>query len=256
MAESAGEVRNPFVAAATAERYHRGRPYHHQRTLGRVLQEVPSRSGVAVDVAAGTGLSTRALAALGFSPVGVEPVMAMVVLARRTTGLPYVIGSAEALPVASRSAGLVSVGSAVHWFDQTRFFEEAQRVLQPDGAVIIYDHAGIHLPDDDAFATWARTIYAARYPAPARGSMAASTPHPTGFDRSFAETWVDAVTFTHETLVDYLMTQSNVVDAIETAREPEDAVRSWLAASTAQFFTGSTSRGFAFFAMAEALLVA
>jgi SAM-dependent methyltransferase len=180
----------------------------------------------------------------------------MVVLARRTTGLPYAIGSAEALPVASQSVRLVSVGSAVHWFDQARFFEEARRVLHPDGVVIIYDHAGVHLPDDGAFATWAQTVYTARYPTPPRGSMARSTPGPAGFIRCFSETWVDTVTFSHDTLVEYLMTQSNIVDAIETGRETEQAVRSWLAASTTQFFTGSTSRGFGFFAMAEGLVVA
>jgi len=243
---------NPFVAQRTAERYSRGRPYHHERTLGRILDSVAVERGAAVDVAAGTGLSTRALAALGFSPVGVELVPAMVELARESTGLPYVVGAAEALPLATRRATLVAVGSAVHWFDQSRFFDEARRILRPDGVVILYDHAGIHLADDDAFAVWARTEYAARYPTPPRGSMAGSTTQRQGLERCFGETWVDSVAFPHGALVDYLMTHSNVVDAIETGRESEDAVRSWLKAATARFFDGSGPRAFSFFVMAEA----
>lgn len=244
---------NPFVARRTAERYDRGRPYHHERTLGRILDSVAVEEGIAVDVAAGTGLSTRALAALGFSPVGLEPVLAMVELARESADVPYVIGAAEALPLASRAATLVAVGSAVHWFDQAHFFDEARRVLKPDGVVILYDHAGVHLPEDDAFAEWARTDYAARYPTPPRGSMAGSTTHRQGLERCFRETWVDHVALTHGQLVDYLMTHSNVVDTIEAGRETEDAVRSWLDAATARFFEGREPKAFGFFAMAEAL---
>src|SRR5918996_6554938 len=75
------EVRNPFVARRTAERYHLGRPYHHERTLRRLLETVPTTRGVAIDVAGGTRLSTRALSALGFRAVGIDPVEAMLALA-------------------------------------------------------------------------------------------------------------------------------------------------------------------------------
>lgn len=249
------EVRNPFVARRTAERYHLGRPYHHERTLRRLLETVPTTRGVAIDVAGGTGLSTRALSALGFRAVGIDPVEAMLALAPRSGGTSYATGVAQALPVANHVAALVTVSSAVHWFDQPRFFDEVRRVLTAEGTVIIYEHAGVHLPDDPAVMEWASTDYLARYPTMPRCRLAGSTAAAHGLQRCFDDTWVDAVSLTHPALVAYLMTQSNVVDAIESGRETEDVVRSWIAESTACFFDSHRKREFGFFVLAEALRV-
>jgi hypothetical protein len=60
---------NPFAAAA--DRYAEGRPYHHARTLRRAL--AGRTPHLALDVACGTGLSTRGLAELGIAAVGVAP---------------------------------------------------------------------------------------------------------------------------------------------------------------------------------------
>ena len=102
---------NPFVSAA--DRYAEGRPYHHARTLRRAL--AGWTPGLALDVACGTGLSTRGLAELGIATLGVDVDAAMVARARADTGLPYAVASAEALPIATGAVDLVTVGSAVHW---------------------------------------------------------------------------------------------------------------------------------------------
>ncbi len=139
------------------------------------------------------------------------------------------------------------------WFDQHRFFTEARRVLGHDGVLVLYEHAAVHLPDDERFSDWLRTDYVARYPTPSRGTIAGTTGQPDGFRRWFSDTWVDTVAFTHDGLVSYLMTQSDVVDAIESGREPEDAVRSWLATATARHFSTRNERPFGFYVLAEAL---
>ncbi len=247
------EFTNPFVATRTAQRYQRGRPYHHRRTLERILGAVSVRRGRAIDVAAGTGLSSLAVADLGFEPVGVEPVAAMVQLARDATGLPYVRGAAEMLPIADQVASLVTVSSAVHWLDQPRFFSEARRVLGRQGLLVLYEHAGIHLIDDERFSAWARTDYVERYPTPPRGTMAGVTGERAGLQTCFSDTWIDTVAFGHDQLVDYLMTQSNVVAAIDSGRETEAAVRSWLSGETVRHFSTGSERAFGFYVFAEAL---
>ncbi len=126
---------NPFAAAA--DRYAEGRPYHHARTLRRAL--AGRTPHLAVDVACGTGLSTRGLAELGIAAVGIDVAPAMVARARADTGLPCVVASAEALPVATGAVDLVTVGSGVHWLDQQRFAAEAARVLRQGGAAPFFD---------------------------------------------------------------------------------------------------------------------
>jgi SAM-dependent methyltransferase len=243
---------NPFTADRTAQRYHHGRPYHHERTLRVIVDALDVRPGVAVDVASGTGLSTRALAALGFSPVGVESVEAMTRIARQSTNLRFVVCVAEALPLADHTATLVTVSSAIHWIDPDEFFREARRILKSQGIVAAYDHAGVHLPDEPQFMEWVRTAYLLQYPTPPRGAMAGRVIDPSGFERCFSDHWLDTVTLDHDGLVAYLMTQSNVVDAIETGRDTEGAVQGWLRGETARFFEAAPARDFAFHAIAEA----
>lgn len=99
---------------------------------------------LAVDVGAGTGISTRAWQrALGDACriVGVEPGEDMRREARASTpvhlGIEYVMGTAEALPIDAGAAGLVAAAQAAHWFDRPRFYAEAQRALGPAGVIAI-----------------------------------------------------------------------------------------------------------------------
>ena len=99
---------------------------------------------LAVDVGAGTGISTRAWRrALGGACriIGIEPGADMRREAIAATAadqrIEYRIGTAEALPIATGEAGLVAAAQAAHWFDRPRFYAEADRVLGPAGVIAI-----------------------------------------------------------------------------------------------------------------------
>ena len=223
---------NPF--AANADRYARGRPYHHARTLRRALAGVAVQR--ALDVACGTGLSTRGLAELGIVAAGVDVLPAMVARARADTGLPYAVAAAEALPVADAAVDLVTVASGVHWFDQARFAAEADRVLRPGGALLLYEHAGPTLPDEPAFRDWLRETYLDRFPSPPRGTMAAEFDGAGRFVPERTDRWPDEVAMTRPQFVAYLLTQSNVADA------PVEETRAWLDAELIRFLPDGERR--------------
>lgn len=226
---------NPFVAAA--DRYAQGRPYHHARTLRRALAGWTPR--LALDVACGTGLSTRGLAELGIAVVGVDVAPAMVARARADTGLAYAVAAAEALPVGTGTVELVTVGSGVHWFDQRQFAAEAARVLRPGGMLLLYEHAGGTLPDP-AFRDWMRGTYLRRFPSPPRGMLAAEFPATGVLVPERADEWSDEVEMTSAAFAAYLTSQSNV------AAEPADRVRAWFKAELAPFFAGDKPRSVSF----------
>jgi ubiquinone/menaquinone biosynthesis C-methylase UbiE len=132
--------KNPFVSVAP-DTYARGRPYHHPRALAHRAQwigEQPVRR--ALDVACGTGLSSVALSDLARHVVGVEAAFEMVARASWGEGRTYVSAAAEALPIADSSVDLLTVASAIHWFNQPAFFAEAARTLRDGGWLAIYDY--------------------------------------------------------------------------------------------------------------------
>jgi SAM-dependent methyltransferase len=95
---------------------------------------VPAGCRVAVDLAAGTGLFTRALLSRVPRVVAVEPDPRMrEVLAGRSPGLDVRDGRGEAMPLPDGGADAVFVSTAWHWLDPARAVPEIARVLRPGG---------------------------------------------------------------------------------------------------------------------------
>ena len=91
---------------------------------------VPEGARLVVELGAGTGKLTRALAALGVDVCAVEPDERMLAVLR-SGGLEGVRGSAEEIPLGDGEADAVVAGSAFHWFDLARALREIHRVLRP-----------------------------------------------------------------------------------------------------------------------------
>jgi SAM-dependent methyltransferase len=95
---------------------------------------VPAGCEVAVDVAAGTGKMTRALAERVPTVIAVEPDARMrSVLAARSPSVAVLEGTGEEIPLADASADAVYVASAWHWLDHDRALPEIARVLRDGG---------------------------------------------------------------------------------------------------------------------------
>lgn len=244
---------DPFSAPDVAERYAQGRPYHHRRTVERCLA-LASRTpaGPALDVACGTGLSTRALAELGFRVVGVDLTAAMVAIARQQEGLQFAEAAAETLPFRDGSFVLLTVSSGLHWFDAPRFFAEAARVLAPGGALLVYEHAGVALGGDEHFSAWIGEAYLTRYPSPPTpGRFLGSLDAPDGWAKVASESWEDTIAFDHDELVAYFLTLGNVSGPIDAQEVAVEDARQWLVDETAPFFLESSRRDFSFLVMAD-----
>ena len=95
---------------------------------------VPAGCQVAVDVGAGTGLLTRALARRVPHVVAVEPDDRMrAVLRARSPGVEVLAGRGEAIPLPDASADGVFISSAWHWMDPALALAEITRVLRDGG---------------------------------------------------------------------------------------------------------------------------
>jgi SAM-dependent methyltransferase len=116
---------------AVAAEYDRLRPGPPPEAVDWLL---PDRRDVVVDLAAGTGLLTRALARKAGHVIAVEPDARMrSVLQARSADVEVLPGRGESIPLPEASADAVFVSSAWHWMDPSVAVPEIGRVLRDGG---------------------------------------------------------------------------------------------------------------------------
>lgn len=113
------------------------RPSYPKALLNRI-QEILSEKAPVIDLAAGTGLMTKALVTKGFNVTAVEPVEGMrTKLMEVVPGVPCIEGTSWNIPVDGASQNAIVVAQAFHWFDDIKTLEEMHRVLKPGGYGIL-----------------------------------------------------------------------------------------------------------------------
>jgi SAM-dependent methyltransferase len=191
---------------------------------------VPGDCQTAVDLAAGTGLFTRALAARVSRVIAVEPDERMrAVLAARSPGVRAVAGRGEEIPVPDASADGVFVSSAWHWLDPGLAVPEIARVLRDGGRL------GVIWTSRDRRTDWVAELDTLRSRAGRPGDGGdgddagnAAPPRRRGHevtlprDAPFANVTSASFTFTRsmpvEDAVDWLGTYSSVITAPDGER--------------------------------------
>ena len=242
---------NYFNPKSAAERYAKGRPYFHPQVVSRIKAYLSLAEPVAhaLDVGCGTGLSTLSLKAIARHIVGIDNSAEMIALAPPDPQIEYVVAPAENIPADDHDFDLITVSSVFHWLNRSAFFVEARRVLRSHGWLIVYDnYFSARMEENSAFHTWGREHYFTRYPSPprARVGFGAEESEKDGFQFVGQEDYQNLVKFSVETLVDYLVTQSNIIAAVEGGKERIEDVRQWLTESVTPFFEGRAEATFLF----------
>jgi SAM-dependent methyltransferase len=108
-------------------------------TLESALGQPLLRARV-LDVGAGTGIATRALAGRGANVVAVDPGPGVLALlaSRSTSRVSPVVGDGNALPLRSETFDLVTYAQSWHWTDPAHSAPEAARVLHDRGVLALF----------------------------------------------------------------------------------------------------------------------
>jgi ubiquinone/menaquinone biosynthesis C-methylase UbiE len=116
-----------------AEVYERARPEYPAEAVDWML---PPGAKTVLDLGAGTGKLTRALAARGLEVFAVDPSSNM--LDQLRVAIPSAtvsVGTAEDIPLADASVDAIVVGQAWHWVDQDAALPSVARVLRAGGTL-------------------------------------------------------------------------------------------------------------------------
>jgi len=100
----------------------------------------PIKNGIYLDLGCGTANYTQELQKQGLQLIGVDPSKKMLEIAKqRKTKIDWRIGTAEKLDLADNSVdGVTGFLTIHHWTNLQKAFSELQRVLKPNGRIVIF----------------------------------------------------------------------------------------------------------------------
>jgi SAM-dependent methyltransferase len=132
---------------AWAGEYDRYRPGYPEELFDMIAQRLPlPRLPLVVDLGAGTGRASLAMAAIGWRVTAVEPGKPMLDMLRARAAnegllISTLQASAEDTGLDAASVDLVTAAQSFHWFDKQRALAEMARILKPAGGLALFWNA-------------------------------------------------------------------------------------------------------------------
>lgn len=106
--------------------------------LFQFLASLTTDHGSAWDCATGSGQVAVALSSYYADVVASDASQSQIDAAVAHPGVNYRVARAEASGLSDSSQDIVTVGQALHWFDEDAFMAEAGRVLKTDGVLAVW----------------------------------------------------------------------------------------------------------------------
>jgi len=129
---------------AWADEYDRFRPGYPDEVFETIAARLRlPRVPAVVDLGAGTGRASLAMAALGWRVTAVEPGKPMLELLRDRAAdegllVSTIQANAESTGLDPTSVDLVTAAQAFHWFDKHEALAEIARILRPGGGLALF----------------------------------------------------------------------------------------------------------------------
>lgn len=122
-----------------AQIYAAFRPAPPQELIQHLVALAPARE-LAWDCATGNGQGAQLLVEHFAQVIATDASAEQIAAAVPHERIQYRVALAEDSGIPDHCIDLVTVGCAIHWFDQERFYQEVTRVLKPDGVIAVWGY--------------------------------------------------------------------------------------------------------------------
>ncbi len=243
---------NYFSPKETAKRYASGRPYYHKKAIKRIAKKLQittkNKLEKALDIACGTGLSTRALSLISKAVYGSDISEEMLKYTQEKEGVEYIQCDALKQPFEDDFFDLITIASGVHWLDIDAFLVECKRLLKENAYLIIYDnYFKFELIDNSQFKNIFAEKYLNKFPSPPRNNRYEWTNeniNSKGFEIVFEERFDIPIQLQKEALINYFTTQSNITAVVSNEQLDYDYIDKWLNKNLTPYFKNNNVQTF------------
>lgn len=238
---------NYFSPISAAERYSKGRPYFHSNTVARIKEYlgINTKLNNGLDIACGTGLSSRALLLLSDKVYATDSSPAMIELAYTHQDIEYQVARATMQPFDNNMFDIITVCSGIHWFSIDDFLTEANRLLKSNSCLVLYDNYFLgEMLGQPEFNYWYYNLYLKKFPAPPRNDQYVWNKEKLEtlkFNFIYKDSFINTVDFNLRQLILYLTTQSNIISKVESNETTYEDVEIWLSNQLESFFNDEDS---------------
>ena len=123
-----------------AKEYAQHRPSYPESMFDYLASLTPSQE-LAWDCGTGNGQAALALAARFQKVIATDASAAQIENAFPHERISYRVEPSEKTSISSNSVDLITVGTAVHWFDFNAFYQEVRRVGKQDGILAVWTYS-------------------------------------------------------------------------------------------------------------------
>ncbi len=157
------------------EDYAKYRPSYPAAAIDQILENL-TLPITAADIGAGTGISSRLLAARDIKVIAIEPnpEMRNAGIRDNTTSVEWKNGTAEKTNLPDASVDLVTCFQAFHWFTPEPTLSEFRRILKPQGKLAVVWN--FRNENDEFTAEYSRIVREASNHHPAESKMKSTEP--------------------------------------------------------------------------------
>lgn len=120
--------------------YQKYRP-SYPKELFEYLSNISKTHNLAWDCGTGNGQSAVGLAHYFENVYATDPSERQISNALSHPKITYRVEKAETCSLENKSADLITVAQALHWFDFEKFYAEVKRVLKPNGIIAVWTYS-------------------------------------------------------------------------------------------------------------------
>src|SRR4051794_12049448 len=156
------------IFSEDSDSYEKYRPSYPNELFAFLASLTTSRE-LAWDCGTGNGQAARSLVRYFDRVIATDASPEQIRRAKAHDRVRFDIATAEKAPIASASADLITVASAVHWFDLGLFYDEVRRVAKSGGVIALWCNGVQSVnPEVDSLISQLETTVLGRYWPPER----------------------------------------------------------------------------------------